>query len=158
MSTTETAHRVTLNEAKGRLAARPMPHKRDGGYDFGTPQLDGSIKLNRKARRYMETLEVLASSEDITPRALEFVNDRRRRVYRALARYAAQSNERAAKELAARVLSERLQDGEPKHETQVPHVHKQHADVYPSSFCMTAAQRKQARAHRSAKIKNSEKF
>ena len=152
-------HRVTLNEVKGRLAARPMPIRRDGGFDFGTPQPDGSIKLNRRARRHMETLHVLAKSENITPKAAEYVADRQRRIQRALDYYMAAANERAAKELAAReTLTYRLADGTITHEVQTPHVHKQHADLVPTVFTLTAEQRKAARARVHAKIKNSEKF
>lgn len=152
-------HRVTLNEVKGRLAARPMPIRRDGGFDFGSPQLDGSIKLNRRARRHMETLAVLAKSADITPKAAEYVADRQRRIQRALDYYAAAANERAAKELAAReMLTYRLADGTEKHEKQAPHLHKQHADFVPSVYVLTPEQRKAARARAHARIKNREKL
>lgn len=152
-------HRVTLNEVKGRLAARPMPIRRDGGFDFGSPQCDGSIKLNRRARRHMETLAALAKSADITPKAAEYVADRQRRIQRALDYYAAAANERAAKELAVReTLTYRLADGTITHEVQTPHVHVQHADLMPSSYALTPDQRKAARARAHAKTKNSEKF
>lgn len=152
-------HRVTLREVKGRLAARPMPLNRDGGYAFGTPQPDGSIKLSRKARRHMETLCVLAKCENITPKAAEYVADRQRTISRALAYYMARCNERAAHELAAReILTTRFADQPAKPDTQGPHIHKQHADIMPSTYALTAEQRKAARAHARAKIKNSEKF